>query len=199
MPPLGQGKCDTGEMLHDLEPFCYRGEKVEIWLPCLNKWKYDREIHLLRHETEKLEVKAFTGLLFCVFSINLGSFDLAAIFDQGFLVRGHAVLGFNGEFVKQPRRRKKLKIVTVLEEGDLLFNLVLAVWFLFLGLVFGRGFKVFLPYKNGLLIFYFLISALLINLIFKIVDIYMVYTKESLSDKIHRELQEKRKIKQKPS
>lgn len=101
--------------------------------------------------------------------------------------------------MKPPRRRKKLKIAKVLEEGDLLFNLVLAVWFLFLGLIFSRVFKIFLPYKNGLLAFYFLISALLINLIFKIVDIYMVYTKESLSDKIHRELQEKRKLKQKLS
>lgn len=99
--------------------------------------------------------------------------------------------------MKPPRRRKKLKIVKVLEEGDLLFNLVLAVWFLFLGLIFGRAFKIFLPYKNGLLVFYFLISALLINLIFKIVDIYMVYTKEPLSDKVLRELQEK-KLKQKP-
>ncbi len=101
--------------------------------------------------------------------------------------------------MKPPRRRKKLKIVKVLEEGDLLFNLVLAVWFLFLGLIFGGVFKIFLPYKNALLVFYFLISTLLINLVFKVVDIYIVYTKESLSDKIHRELQEKRKLKQKPS
>ncbi len=100
--------------------------------------------------------------------------------------------------MKPPRRRKKLKILTVLEEGDLLFNLVLAVWFLFWGLVFGRVFKIFLPYKSALLAFYFLVSALIINLIFKIVDIYMVYTKESLADKIQRELQEKRKLKQKP-
>jgi hypothetical protein len=97
------------------------------------------------------------------------------------------------------KKRKKLKIEKVLEEGDLLFNLVLATWFLFLGLVFGGAFKIFLPYKNALLVFYFLISALLINLIFKIVDVYMVYTKESLNDKILRELQEKRKLKRKPS
>ncbi len=102
-------------------------------------------------------------------------------------------MGFNGESVKPPKRRKKLKIQKVLEEGDLLFNLVLAIWFLFLGLVFGNAFKIFLPYKNALFVFYILISALLINLIFKIVDIYMVYTKESLNDKILRELQEKKK------
>jgi len=108
-------------------------------------------------------------------------------------------MGFNGEFMKPPRRRKKFKIVKVLGEGDLLFNLVLANWFLFLGLIFGGVFRIFLTYKNALLAFYFLVPALLINLIFKIVDIYMVYTKESLGDKIQRELQEKRKLKQKPS
>lgn len=96
------------------------------------------------------------------------------------------------------KRMKKLKILKTLEEGDLLFNCVLAIWFLFLGLVFGNVFKLFLPYKNALFVFYFLISALLINLIFKIVDIYMVHTKESLADKVLRELQEKRKLKQKP-
>jgi len=101
--------------------------------------------------------------------------------------------------MKPARRRKKLKIVKVIEEGDLLFNLVLAIWFLFLGLIFGGAFKIFLPHKNALLVFYSLISALLVNLVFKIVDIYMVYTKESMSDKIHRELQETRKLKQKTS
>ncbi|NOT80475.1 MAG: hypothetical protein HOP07_15900 [Bacteriovoracaceae bacterium] len=101
--------------------------------------------------------------------------------------------------MKLPKRRKKSKIEKVLEEGDLLFNLVLAIWFLILGFVFGGVFKLFLPYKNALLAFYFLTSALLINLIFKIVDFYVIYTKESLSKKIHREILEKRKLKQKPS
>lgn len=97
------------------------------------------------------------------------------------------------------KRKKKSKLHKVLEEGDLLFNLVLAIWFFILGLVFGNAFKIFLQYKTGMLAFYFLISSLLINLIFKVVDIYMIYTKESLSEKVHREIAEKRKLKQKPS
>jgi hypothetical protein len=107
-------------------------------------------------------------------------------------------VGFNGEFVKPPKKRKKSKLMKTLEEGDLLFNLVLAIWFLILGLIFGNVFKLFLSYKVALLAFYFLVSALLINVIFKIVDIYTIHTKESVNEKIHRELAEK-KIKQKPS
>lgn len=97
------------------------------------------------------------------------------------------------------KRKKKSKLYKVLEEGDLLFNLVLAIWFFILGLVFGNAFKIFLPYKNALIAFYFLISSLSINFIFKIVDIYMIYTKESLSEKVHREIAKKRELKQKPS
>ncbi len=100
--------------------------------------------------------------------------------------------------MKPAKKRKKTKLEKTLEEGDLLFNLVLAVWFSFLGLIFGNVFKLFLSYKVALVAFYFLVSALLINLIFKIVDIYMIYTKESVSEKIQRELAEK-KLKQKPS
>jgi len=150
------------------------------------------------NETEKLQNTALTGLLFCVFSINLGSRDCTAIFNQGFPVCCDAVVGFDGEPVKPAKKRKKTKLEKTLEEGDLLFNLVLAVWFSFLGLIFGNVFKLFLSYKVALVAFYFLVSALLINLIFKIVDIYMIYTKESVSEKIQRELAEK-KLKQKPS
>lgn len=99
--------------------------------------------------------------------------------------------------MKPPKKRKKSKFEKTLEEGDLLFNFVLATWFFILGLVFGNVFKLFLPCKNALVAFYFLISALLINVIFKIVDIYMIYTKESVSEKIQREIAEK-KLKQKP-
>lgn len=101
--------------------------------------------------------------------------------------------------MRSPKRRKKSKLEKTLEEGDLLFNLVLSTWFLILGLIFGGVFKLFLPYKNALIAFYFFISAISINLIFKIVDIYMVYTKESLSDKVNREIEAKRKLKRTPS
>lgn len=100
--------------------------------------------------------------------------------------------------MKQPKERKKSKLQKTLEEGDLLFNLVLAVWFFLLGIVFSGAFKIFLPYKFAMLSIYSVVSALSINLIFKIVDIYMVYTKEPLSELIHRELEEKRKIKRTP-
>ena len=97
--------------------------------------------------------------------------------------------------MRSPKRKKKSKLQKTLEEGDLLFNLVLAIWFLLLGLIFGGVFKLLLPYKTSLIVFYSVFSALLINLLFKIVDIYMIYTKESVETKIHRELEEKRKLK----
>lgn len=100
-----------------------------------------------------------------------------------------------GGFMRPPKRRKKSKLEKTLEEDDLLFNLVLSIWFFLLAIVFGGVFKIFLSYKNAMLAFYSLLSVLSINLLFKLVDIYMVYTKESLSDKVHRELTEKRKIK----
>lgn len=153
----------------------------------------------IRNETEKLQNTTLTDLLFCVFSINFGSRDRTTFFNQGFLFCSNAVVGFDGELVRSSKKRKKFKIEKTLEEGDLLFNLVLAMWFFILGLIFGDVFKLFLSYKNALIAFYFLISSLLINVIFKIVDIYMIHTKESLSEKTNREIAEKRKLKQTPS
>ncbi len=101
-----------------------------------------------------------------------------------------------GKFMKHPKKRKKSKLQKTLEEGDLLFNLVLSAWFFLLGVVFSGAFKIFLPYKYAMLSIYSVISALAINLIFKIVDIYIVYTKEPINDKIHQKLTEKRKTKQ---
>lgn len=101
--------------------------------------------------------------------------------------------------MKSPRKKKKSKLQKTLEEGDLLFNLVLAIWFLLHCLVFGGIFKLLLPYKTALIVFYAVVSAFSVNLLFKIVDIYMVYTKETIDDKIHRELEEKRKLKRTPS
>lgn len=101
--------------------------------------------------------------------------------------------------MRSPKKKKKSKLQKTLEEGDLLFNLVLSVWFLILCLVFGGVFKLLLPYKTALVVFYALISAFSINLVFKVVDIYMIYTKESIDVKIQRELEAKRKLKRTPS
>jgi len=90
--------------------------------------------------------------------------------------------------VMKIKKKKKSKRVKILEEGNLLFNLVVSVWFLALAVVFGGIFKLILPYKYALIAFYSVFSIFLVNLIFKIVDIYAEYTKESLSEKIHREL-----------
>ncbi len=101
--------------------------------------------------------------------------------------------------MKSTKKKKKTKLQKTLEEGDLLFNLVLSVWFLILCLIFGGVLKMLLPYKIALVVFYALISAFSINLVFKIADIYMVYTKESIDVKIQRELEAKRKLKRMPS
>lgn len=101
--------------------------------------------------------------------------------------------------MRSPKKKKKTKLQKTLDEGDLLFNLVLSVWFLILSLVFGGVFKLMLPYKTALVAFYAVVSAFSINLVFKIVDIYVVYTKESIDLKIQRELELKRKLKQTPS
>lgn len=129
------------------------------------------------------------------FGVNCGRCDRASISNADIFYRCHAVLDFNGKSMRTPKRRKKSKLEKTLEEGDLLFNLVLSIWFFILAVVFGGIFKIFLSYKNAMLAFYSLLSILSINLIFKIVDIYMVYTKESVSDRVQRELAEKRKIK----
>lgn len=96
------------------------------------------------------------------------------------------------------RKKKKPRWIKILEEGDLLFNFVMSIWLLGLVIVFSNFFKTFLPYKNALVIQYSMISIFLINLIFKIVDIYAEYTKETLSDRVQREILAKR-LKQKPS
>ncbi len=129
------------------------------------------------------------------FGVNCGRPDRTAIFNKDIFYRCRAFMDSYGGFMRPPKRRKKSKLEKTLEEGDLLFNLVLSIWFFLLAIVFGGAFKIFLSYKNAMLAFYSLLSVLSINLIFKIVDIYMVYTKESLSDKVHRELAKKRKIK----
>ncbi len=90
------------------------------------------------------------------------------------------------------KKKKKSKLIKTLKEGDLFFNLVMSIWFLALALVFSNFFKLALPYKNALIAQYFVISVFVINFIFKIVDIYAAHTKETLSDRVHREILSKR-------
>jgi hypothetical protein len=107
-------------------------------------------------------------------------------------------MGFNGGIIKPPKKRKKSKLQKCLEEGDLLFNLVMSVWFLFLVFLFKGVFKLVLPYKTSVFVFNFVVAGFIINLIFKIVDIYAEYTKETLAERIQKEILEKRKIKPLP-
>lgn len=95
------------------------------------------------------------------------------------------------------KKKKKPKWIKTLEEGDLFFNLVISTWLLVLAFVFSDFFRTVLPYKNALIAKYFFISVFVINFVFKIVDIYADYTKETLAEKVQREILAKR-LKQKP-
>lgn len=148
------------------------------------------------YETTKLQNKARKNLLFLFSDFNCCSDHLTSVFNKVFYYTRHAVLDFDGVLMKI-KKKKKSKIVKTLEEGNLLFNLVVSIWFLALTIVFGGIFKLILPYKYAMIAFYSVLSVFLLNFIFKIVDVYAEYTKESLSEKIHRELLEKRS-KQKP-
>ena len=96
------------------------------------------------------------------------------------------------------KKKPKSKLYRTLEDGNLLFNLILAAWFLALVVVFSGIFKLVFPYKIALIIRYTFISMFLINFIFKIADIYAACTKESVQEKVWREIMKKR-LKQKPS
>lgn len=150
------------------------------------------------HETKKYQNKASGVFLFCVFGLSFCCRDFSAVFDPIFLHNGYGILGFYGEPMKQPKKKKPSKLIKALEEGDLFFNLVVTTWFLGLGIVFGNAFKLWLPYKTSQAVYFSLISVLSINLIFKIVDVYMIYSKEPIEVKIHREIEEKRKLMPKP-
>lgn len=92
-------------------------------------------------------------------------------------------MDFDGEPMKI-RKKKKTKLYKTLEEGDLLFNLILAIWFFILSIVFGGIFEIFFSYKIAMLASYFTVSAFLINLIFKIVDIYRIYSQDPFAKRV---------------
>lgn len=143
------------------------------------------------YETSQLKNKIGQNLLFLLFNFNCCGCDRTFVFNKFFYNYCYAFMDFDGVFVKI-KKKKKSKFVKTLEEGNLLFNLVLSVWFLILAFVFSGVFKLILPYKFVMFTFYFLLSILLVNLFSKIIDIYSEYTKETASEKIHRELLERK-------
>lgn len=100
--------------------------------------------------------------------------------------------------MKKLRRKRKSKLYRTLEQGDLFFNLCLSVWFLILWVIFGSITKPLFSIKIGLLIYFSILSFLLLNFVSKIMDIGTEYFRETLAEKILRENLAKRNSKPKP-